>query len=64
MVITADHRNNELPAHEKMKEHKKINNCFEELREQLKELTDQYEKSENDPKDPNLGKLWMNYLRT
>lgn len=35
----------------KMVEHKKINNSLKQLREQLKELTDQYEKSENDRKD-------------
>jgi len=49
-----------------MGEHKKINYCLKQLREQLKELTNQYEKSENDPKDynhPNLGKLFMKYLR-
>jgi len=33
-----------------MGEHKKINYCLKQLREQLKELTNQYEKSENDLK--------------
>uniref|UniRef100_A0A8I5TDS4 Uncharacterized protein n=1 Tax=Pongo abelii TaxID=9601 RepID=A0A8I5TDS4_PONAB len=31
-------------------EHKEIDGCLNELREQLKELTKQYEKSENDLK--------------
>ncbi|EHB11761.1 26S protease regulatory subunit S10B [Heterocephalus glaber] len=36
--------------HKKLLEHKEINGHLKELREQLKELTKQYEKSENDLK--------------
>uniref|UniRef100_A0A8C2YN02 AAA+ ATPase domain-containing protein n=1 Tax=Chinchilla lanigera TaxID=34839 RepID=A0A8C2YN02_CHILA len=36
--------------HKKLLEHKKIHGCLKELREQLKELPKQYEKSENDLK--------------
>ncbi|KAM7244009.1 hypothetical protein CapIbe_004617 [Capra ibex] len=47
----ADPRDKALQDYrKKLLEHKEIDGCLKELREQLKELTKQYEKSESDLK--------------
>ena len=51
LLIMADPRDKALQDYcKKLLEHKEIDSCLKELREQLKELTKQSEKSENDLK--------------
>lgn len=49
--------------HKKLLEHREIDGHLKELREQLKELAKQYEKSENDLKAlQSFGRLWVKCL--